>query len=94
MPEKFKDKINVPISIPTWQVVSILLIGFFSAGITIQKLNALLAAFEKTEGRVDVIYERQLTGLATLNSHGIDITDLKGRMVQVERNTFVYGTGK
>lgn len=85
MPEKLSDKMNMLVAIPAWGLVCILAGGIFVAGVTINKLDALIENYNKTETKVSVIQERQITGLAKLAEHTGQISDLHTRVSGLER---------
>lgn len=62
MPDKFKDTINLPIAIPAWGLVTILVGAVFTAGVTFQKLDQVI----ETTKKVDQIQERQINALAAI----------------------------
>lgn len=96
MPDKFKAAINLPLQIPAWSVVCGILVMVFWGGyygsqvlndvrylVELNKENKL--AISNQGAQIDRINERQIGGLATLNSHGAQIVDLQSRVITLER---------
>jgi hypothetical protein len=86
MPEKFKGTLNVPIAIPVWGLVTLLLGAVFTAGVTFQKLDALIAESKATNERVATMWDRQIGGLAQLQNHEVRLSTVESRLGQLERH--------
>lgn len=74
MTTAFKDTINIPIAIPAWGLISMILGGVFTAGVTFQKLDQVI----ETTRKIDGIQERQIAGLQRLSN-------LERRVDEIER---------
>lgn len=81
MPDKFKDAINLPIAIPAWGLVTLILGGCFTAGVTLQKLDQVI----ETSKKIDVIQEKQIGALATVQNHTYQISNHESRILDLER---------
>jgi uncharacterized membrane protein YedE/YeeE len=88
MTPKFKDTINLPIAIPAWGLITMILGGVFTAGVTFQKLDQVI----ETSKKVDAIQERQIGGLAAIanlrevtQSHEARISNLERAMTVGKR---------
>jgi hypothetical protein len=81
MPDKFKDTLNLPIAIPAWGLVVMLIGGVFTAGVTFQKLDQVI----ETTKKIDVIQERQINGLATLRAHDAQLLNHDARITNLEQ---------
>lgn len=60
-----KEKLVVPVEIPTWGVLSAIVMGAFAWGALYTQLNGLIKGQEK----VDVMYERQIKNIEAVNAH-------------------------
>jgi hypothetical protein len=96
MPERFKDKINIPIAIPAWGLIStlvaVLVSGAYYGGGVVTKLDQLIDLGRETkqvqvaqQAQIDRINERQIGGLATQANHEQLLRSLDGRVSQLER---------
>lgn len=75
MPDRFKDTINLPIAIPAWGLITLLLGGVFTAGVTFQKLDQVIEQSKKIDG----IQERQINAIARLVSLEKRVDELERR---------------
>lgn len=81
MPEKFRDSLNIPIAIPVWGLVCMIIGGVFTAGTTFQKLDQVIESAKK----IDAIQERQINALATIRTHEATLTNHELRISSLER---------
>jgi hypothetical protein len=94
VPQKFQDKLAVPIAIPVWSLVMMLVGGIFTAGVTFQKLDALIAESKATNERVSTMWDRQIGGLEKLQNHEVRISNVETRLGQLERQVLSEGRAK
>jgi hypothetical protein len=85
MPERIKDKLTVSFAIPAWSLYSALAIGLITAGMTLQKLDTLLANYAKTEDKVQAINEKQIGGLASIQTLQTNVANHESRLLVIER---------
>ena len=81
MSDKFRDTLNLPIAIPAWGLVTLLLGGVFTAGVTFQKLDQVI----ETAKKIDTIQERQINALATQRGHDAMLQNHEQRISNLER---------
>lgn len=81
MAEKFRDTINLPIAIPAWGLITILIGAIFTAGVTFQKLDQVIEHSKK----IDVIQERQITNVAAIANMQQQLQNHESRITDVER---------
>lgn len=84
MPDKFKDTVNLPIAIPAWGLVTIIIGGVFTAGVTFQKLDQVI----ETSKKIDILQEKQINGLATLSNVQSVVQNHEARIIDLERGRF------
>lgn len=81
MPDKFKDTLNLPIAIPAWGLICMIIGGVFTAGVTFQKLDQVIESSKK----IDLIQERQIGGLAAIANLQQQMQAHENRIGQLER---------
>lgn len=86
MPDKFKDTFNLPVAIPAWGLISALVIGIFTAGMTMQKLDTLLENSGKTESRINTLQERQFNALTSIANQQTQLNGHENRITNIERS--------
>lgn len=83
-----KDKLIVPVEIPAWGVITFIVSGAFGYGILYNTLQGLV----KSQDKVEIIYERQIRNIETVNlhkevlrEHQAKIENHESRLVSLER---------
>lgn len=77
---KVTESLVVPVVLPVWSIICAVVVGAFGFGINYQQLTALV----KSQEKVDLMYERQVTGLEKLRNLEVRIQKVEDRMVSVE----------
>lgn len=83
-----KDKLVVPVEVPAWGVITFIVSGAFGYGILYNTLQGLV----KNQDKVEVMYERQIKNIETVNQHReilrehqAKIDNHESRLVSLER---------
>ncbi len=76
----FKHTFNLPIAIPIWWLVTAIIGMVFTAGITMQKLDYVIAVTQK----IDVIQQRQIDTIAVNRAQDAAIQNHEARLTYLE----------
>jgi hypothetical protein len=80
-----REKINLPVAIPVWSLVTMVGGALFTAGTLYNQMNTLIESNKKSDERITLISEKQIGGLAALNSAQQVLQNHEARLVTVER---------
>lgn len=81
MPDKFRDTVNLPIAIPAWGIVTLIISAVFTAGVTFQKLDQVIERSKK----IDQIQERQIANIAAIANMQQQVANHESRISAIER---------
>ena len=84
-PERFRDTINVPIAIPAWGAVVMIAGALFTSGTLYQQMGTLIENSQRNDAQVSIIREKQIGGLAAINSLEKKADSVDARMSNVEQ---------
>jgi hypothetical protein len=83
--DKLKDGLVVPVTIPAWATILLLLSIVFSAGQIVNKLDEMTSSNKKYEQKIDVLFERQIMNIANINHTQAELSVLRNRVDNLER---------
>lgn len=85
MPERFKSSINLPIAVPAWGLVTILIGAVFTAGTMVTKMDTLIETVKDGKEQLAAVREKQIGGLAAIANLQQQQQSHETRLANVER---------
>lgn len=84
--EKVRETLTIPISIPTWGLVTLIGTSVFSAGMIYNQIKSLNENYQKTERKIEVINDRQIENIAAVRNLTVVAQSHELRITELERN--------
>lgn len=83
--EKVKDTLTVPITIPTWGLVTLIGTGIFSSGMIYNQIATLNENYQKSASKIEVINDRQIENIASIRNINGTLVNHDVRIIELER---------
>ena len=76
-----RENLMIPVEVPAWGVFSTLVTAAFAFGILYNQLSVLV----KKQEKLDLVYERQIKNIDSVNRHERQIENHETRIQALER---------
>lgn len=83
--ETFRDHINVPIQIPAWGLLCMIIGAVFTSGTLYQKMDSLIESSQKNDAQIALIRDRQITNTSKLEYLESQGRAFEQRLMAIER---------
>lgn len=84
--ERVKESLTVPITIPTWGLVTLIGTGLFSSGMIYNQIATLNDNYLKSERKIEVINDRQIENIASVRNLNGQVQNHEIRIAGLERD--------
>lgn len=88
---RFRDSVNIPIAIPAWGLLSLIVGAVFTAGIMVNKMDSLIENSKKSEDKIATIQEKQIISHAAIANLQQTVQYHEARLSAMERMSVEQG---